>query len=167
MVEALISLAISGMLLAAVATAFTASSSAVEANDQFFRASQTARVTLNQMVTEIRRADALQFSGSSTTSFDVIRPSETLTANEIYRRYSYNASTKQISLQIFYTGGTAGPSYVLANNIESASFGPPEWGQDANNATVPQRVPVTMTVKVGKSWVTLNGSAGPRRAMKY
>ncbi len=50
--EVMISLAISAMLLTAVAAAFTASSEAIEQNDQFFRASQAARVSMNQILTE-------------------------------------------------------------------------------------------------------------------
>lgn len=167
MVECVISLAISSMLLVAVGAAFTASASAVQMNDEFFRASQTARVTMNQMLTEIRRADSLQVPAGAASYFDVIRPQEALATNEVYRRYSYSAATRQLSLQIFYANNVAGPSYVLANNISAVTFGPAQSGKDSNNATVVQRLPVTMAVNVGKNHITLNGSAGPRRALRY
>jgi hypothetical protein len=40
------------MLLTAVAAAFSASSEAIEQSDTFFRASQAARVSMNQILTE-------------------------------------------------------------------------------------------------------------------
>ena len=36
-----------------------------------------------------------------------------------------------------------------------------------NNATVVQRLPVTLKVTVGKNTVNMNGAAGPRRAMTF
>ena len=49
----MISLAISASLLTAIAAAFSASSQAIETNDQVFRAPQAARVTINQIITEV------------------------------------------------------------------------------------------------------------------
>lgn len=167
LVEVMISLSISTMLLVAVCGAFVASVSVVEANDQFFRASQTARVTMSQMLTEIRRAESVQCSAAAPTHFEVIRPAEMLTPNEVYRKYAYSATTRQLTLQIFYANDVAGPSYVLATNVESMAFGPPQMGTDSNNANAVQRIPVTASVKVGKHFITLNGAAGPRRALRY
>src|SRR5438270_12686143 len=108
MVEAMISLAICSALLVAAGAAFTASASAVQNNTDFTKASQTARVTMNQMLVEIRRADSVQCpsSTSASTYFDVIRPDQTIGPNEVFRRYSYDATAKQLSLQIYYTGNT-------------------------------------------------------------
>src|SRR4051812_7948867 len=55
LVECLISLAITALLLTGVAAAFRASAAAIKINDQFFRASQAARISLNQIMTEVRR----------------------------------------------------------------------------------------------------------------
>ena len=73
-IEVMISVAISASLLLAVAAAFKASSDAINRNDEYFRCSQAGRIALNQMLTEIRRADAVQVTG--TTAVDVIRPSQ-------------------------------------------------------------------------------------------
>src|SRR5688572_27782762 len=79
MMETLISVAITGMLLTGLASAFVSSADAVEMNEQFFRATQAARVTLNQVVVECRRADAIQCSNTGVYNyFDVIRPEEVL-----------------------------------------------------------------------------------------
>jgi len=166
--EMMVSLSITGMLLTGLATAFVTSADAVSANEQFFRATQAARVTLNQVLVECRRADALQCSSSGTYDyFDVIRPVEVLETDEVFRRYKFDALTKQLTLTIHYADGTTSPAYVMVRNVEAAEFGPPQTGVDDNNATVVQRLPVVLTVKVGKNVVTLHGAAGPRRAMKF
>lgn len=168
MVEALIALSICSALLVATGAAFTASASAVQNNTDFSKATQTARVTLNQMLVEIRRADSIQCASTTTAGayFDVIRPSGSLLPNETSRRYAFDATNNQLTLTIFTTGATA-TTYVLAHNITGASFGPPQIGTDANNASVVQRLPVTLTVKVGQNVITLSGAEGPRRALRY
>jgi len=70
-VEVMISLTITSFLLVAVAAAYNASASAVEMNDRFFRATQAGRVTMNQLLTEIRRAD---FVACAPTSDSVMSP---------------------------------------------------------------------------------------------
>ena len=166
-IECVISMAISTMLLVAVSGAFTASAQAVETNDQFFRASQTARVVLNQMLGEIRRADSVQCSsGGDTSYFDVIRPQEELTTGEIYRRYKFDPATRKLTLTIYKAGDVVAAKYVLANNVEAAAFGPPQMGLNSALKSVPQRLPVTVTVKVGSNYIALNGAAGPRRALR-
>src|SRR5438132_4535315 len=65
MVEALISLAICAALLTAVAAAFRASADAIEQNDQFFRATQAARVALTRILTQVRRGTPATDSTSS------------------------------------------------------------------------------------------------------
>jgi hypothetical protein len=166
--EAMVSMAITTMLLAGIATAFVASADAVEQNDQFFRASQAARTTMTQVLVEARRADAVMCGENGATDyFDVIRPEEVLEPEESYRRYKFDPTTRQVTLTIYKLDGTTTGPFVMVRNVESATFGPPQMGVDANNATVVQRLPVTLTIKVGKNLITLNGAAGPRRAMKF
>jgi Tfp pilus assembly protein PilW len=169
MIEAMIAMGISSMLLVAVSGAFNASAQAVETNDQFFRASQTSRVVLHQMLGEIRRADLIQCSTADppdTSYFDVIRPAEDITPFEVYRRYKYDSNTRQLTLTIYKAGDVVSARYVLANNVEAAAFGPAHRGDNANNVRVVQRLPVTVSVKVGSNYISLNGAAGPRRALK-
>jgi type II secretory pathway pseudopilin PulG len=168
LLEAMVSMSITTMLLAGIASSFVSSADAVSANEQFFRSSQAARVTLNQMLVEIRRADAVQCSNTAPYNyFDVIRPIEVLDPNEVYRRYRYNATTRQITMQVHLADGTDGPEIVMVRNISAAQFGPAQTGVDANNAMVVQRLPVSLSAGSGRNMVTLNGAAGPRRALKY
>jgi prepilin-type N-terminal cleavage/methylation domain-containing protein len=172
-IEVMISLTISAFLLVAVAAAYSASADAVEMNDRFFRATQAGRVTMNQLLTEIRRADSVEVF---TTSINVIRPaagtvgsSGTRQPKETYRTFAYDAAKKQVTLQIHYDAtapSPVSPVYPLARNVEATVFGPAETQKDANNADVVVRVPVQLVVRIGSNEVRLSGSSGPRRAAK-
>jgi hypothetical protein len=162
MAELLITLAISVALLAAAATAFSASSAAVEHNDRFSRATQAARVTMNQMLAEIRRADSVLVTG--TTQVEVIRPVPSRTANEVSRTYRYDAATQTILLKITYLSGQPAVEHPLASNVSAAMFGPAETGTASAGQAAIVRVPVSVTVSIKESQVTLNGAAAPRRA---
>lgn len=165
LVEVMISLAISTFLLVAVAAAYNASADAVEMNDKFFRATQAGRVTMNQLLTEIRRADSVQVFSDHV---DVIRPQPSRLPNEVYRTFRYRADTKKVTIQIHYDPAKVavpdGPEYSLASNVTLVTFGPAETMTDANNTVITVRVPVTVVVKIGSNEVRLSGSSGPRRA---
>jgi hypothetical protein len=170
----MISLAITAMLLVSVATAFSAASQAIELNDTFFRCTQAARVTMDQILGEIRNCDSLDMGTANTIR--IIRPAPgsgpySRQATESERDFVYDSANKRITLQIFYSGGTVSPVYELASNVAACSFGPVDMGTDYNNAVIPVHIPITLTVTAGVgntlSTVVLNGSAGPRRATKY
>jgi type II secretory pathway pseudopilin PulG len=121
MMETIVSIAITGMLLTGLASAFVTSADAVEMNEQFFRATQASRVTLNQVLVECRRADALQCSSSGPYDyFDVIRPEEVLEDNEVFRRYQYDAVMKQITLTIHYANDTPRTSWFATSRRPSS-----------------------------------------------
>jgi Tfp pilus assembly protein PilW len=161
--EIMIGLAITVLLLTAAAAAFNASAQAVSMNDKFFRASQSARVSLNQLMVEIRRCDAVAVNS---TYMDVIRPTEELTPGEVFRRFTYDSANQKLTVQIFQAGNVGGPVRTLANNVTNVTFGPADMVKDANQAWVVVRVPVMVTVTVGDNAITLNGAAAPRRAQK-
>ena len=168
--EVMISLTISTFLLVAVAAAYNASADAVEMNDKFFRATQAGRVTMNQMLTEIRRADSVSVTPAG-DKVDVIRPQPSRLPNETYRSFWYDAANKQMKLQIHYAPPAPlapydSPWYSLARNVHVATFGPPETQLDANNTLAVTRVPVQLVVKIGNNEVRLSGSSGPRRAAR-
>lgn len=174
--EAMISMVITSLLLMAVATAFSASCDVIEGNDNFFRSSQGARVTLGQILIEIRNCDSLDMSVPNT--INVIRPAYVAGSNqlvyrqvgppaEVSRSFVYSPTNQNITLTISFSDGTSKGPYELAGNVTACSFGPPDMGLDYNNATIPIRVPITLTVSTHGSAVVLNGAAAPRRAMKY
>jgi Tfp pilus assembly protein PilW len=166
LIELLISLAISTSLLVALAAVFHASSSAIELNDSYFRCTQTTRVALDQIVTELRRADAVKVAPGC-DSIQVIRPADQLERDEVYRQFSYDPAGKRITLQIFYAGNRSSPVYELAANITACTFGPADTGTDSNNAPVALRIPISITCSTAGNSVTLTGAATPRRSLRY
>ena len=166
-IEVMISLTISAFLLVAVAAAYNASADAVEMNDRFFRATQAGRVTMNQLLTEIRRADSVDVS--TTNTIKIIRPAQSRMPNEKERWFTYDPAAKQMTLQVHYLTASMlppSPKYSLARNVEAAVFGPPEIQKDANNADIVTRVPVQLVVRIGSNEIRLSGASGPRRAAK-
>lgn len=163
--EALISLSITAMLLVGSAAAYQASTAAVENDDQFFKASQAARVSVGRMVTEIRRAFAVQLNPTNPGNFpgvQVTRPADQLTANESTRWYLYDAANKRIVEQINYTDGTNSGLLKLVDNVTSASFTDYEI-TGPNQTQIPLRVAIKVTIKVGGNQMVLDGAAAPRQ----
>lgn len=168
LVETLISVVIMAMLMTGLASAFITSSDAIELNEQFFRATQAARVSLNQILVECRRADAVQCGNTSAYDyFDVIRPPHSREVNENFRRYAYDSANKRLTLTIHYLDGTTSSTWILVRNVDSATFGPPEIGTDSEGDSVVQQFPVELTIRIGKNVITLEGAAAPRRAMSH
>ena len=174
LLEVLISLVIAAMLLTACATAFTASAGAINNNDAFFRCTQAGRVTLSQILAEIRNCDSLDMSQSNTIKIIRAAPSAQSGAvqkyaaqpNEVSRAFVYDSSKKRITLQITYTTSVS-PVYELTRNVSACSFGPADMGTDYNGLTIPVHVPIAITISTGGNSVMLDGSAVPRRATTY
>jgi prepilin-type N-terminal cleavage/methylation domain-containing protein len=178
--EVMISLAISAMLLTAIGAAFNSSSSIIQNNERFFRATQAGRVGLNQITTEVRRSDAIVDRDTTvtagTTTFvvkgitanllPIYRPAEARVTGEMVRYYRYDPASKKLLLSFLNDQGVASAEYLLAENVESSPF---SWdmGVDYNNATCVARVAIALDVKVGSNYVRLSGSAAPRRSMTY
>jgi type II secretory pathway pseudopilin PulG len=154
-VEAVISLAITTMLLTAVSAAFAASIAAVENNDQFFRATQTARVSLHQMLTEVRRAHAVDVSGNTL---------RLITYNEQDRSYVYSPTAREVRLVT--NDITTDPDYVMAAGVTSAAFAA-DTVTDAQGISRVVRVTITLVVRVADNEIRLSGSAAPRRSLTY
>jgi len=155
--EVMISLAISAMLLTAVAAAFSASSEAIDQNDQFFRASQAARVSMTQILTEIRRANAVQVPGNN-------KSLSMITFDNKDRTYSYDSDAQK--LKMITNDVLTDPDYTLASNCTSTTFDV-DTMTDAGGIKHVVRVAVTIIVKVGSNTIRLTGSAAPRKEQTW
>jgi Tfp pilus assembly protein PilW len=144
LVETLISLTISAMLLTAVGAAFQASSDIIRLNDEFFRASQAARVSVNQVIAEVRKCQSGVVDDTSL---------ELTTASGETRTYNFNAETGQLTLTI---DGLVPVTAPMARNVSDVKF-------QTDGTTISMLV----TVEVGTNRILLNGSAIPRRVVKY
>jgi len=160
--EVLISLAISAMLLVGVAAAYSASAKAVDGNDTFFRATQAGRVTMTQLMNEIRKAESVVVAPTYDSIIITRRSDLKINSEEQSREFKYNAATKKITLKIYYqkADGTTyqSPDYSLASNVTTAKFGPAEQvgGADA-------RVPVTVVIQLGSNTVRLSDTTSVRK----
>jgi hypothetical protein len=157
----MISLAISAMLLTAVAAAFTASSDAIEQNDTFFRASQAARVSMTQILTEIRRANAVNAPAGTLTG---LKSLSMITHDSKDRTYSYDTAAQK--LKLITNDVLTDPDYTLASNCTSTTFDFDTF-TDAGGIKHVSRVAVTIVVKVDKNTIRLTGSAAPRREQTW
>jgi hypothetical protein len=177
----MISLAISSMLLTAIAAAFHSSTQVITENDEFFRATQAARVALNQMLTEVRRADAVAardklmplpngasftVSGVTANLLPVCRPLVEQSSMEFMRYYRYDATAHKLMLYFQDANGNQSAEHPVASNVQAAPF---SWDTalDSNGVPYVTRVSIAMEVAVGNNRIRISGSAVPRRSVKY
>jgi hypothetical protein len=132
------------MLLVAVGGAYSASVTSVEQNDRFFRATQAARVSMNQMLTQLRTCQAVTVAASE---LDMT----TATGASISYIWTNTTNTLSITQQL-----TPPQTNTIANNVTACAF-----------ATDTQSVSIMMTVQVGNNSVMLSGAATPRRMVQY
>jgi hypothetical protein len=149
--EACISLAICATLLTAVAAAFRAAGDAVTQNDQFFSATQGARVALNRMLTQVRRGTPGDDSTSSSLHL--------LTDTGMDVHYNYDAGTKRLSL-------VTTSSTILVHDASQCAFSYTTGTDAAGNSCV-SKVTATIGVTIGNNSILLTGSASPRRSLSY
>jgi Tfp pilus assembly protein PilW len=154
-VEAMISLVIAATLLTACGMAFVSTAKAMNVNDEFFRATQSARISLVRITAHVRRGAVDE--KSTTTNLHVI----TDTNQDI--TYKMDATTNQLQM----INNTTGVTYVLARNVQTPTPFSIDLGTDYNNAQCVSRVSVNLLVRVGNNEVRLSGSAAPRRNLVY
>lgn len=158
LVEAMMSLTISAMLLTAISAAFSASAGAIRNNDRFFQATQTARVGLHHLLSEIR-------TGSVDEAWDA-HEITLITGSATPEERIYRYLPDQDQLVMILSADTTAHPYVLARDVTDMSFSV-DMGTDYNNAPCVARVNVSLTVKVGNNEIRLSGAAAPRRNLVY
>jgi len=161
----LISLALCATLMVAIAAAVTASAAASRENDEFFRASQAARVTLQQLITEVRRGWV--DTASTTTSLHLLTAAGSQVAHD--RTYTYYPpttapNTPSAQVRLITNDDATDPDYVMARNVSAMSFAI-QRGTDSAGAACVTEVTITITVTVGNNQGCLCGSASPRRSL--
>ena len=163
--EAMISLTIAATLLTAVSAAFNASSQAMKVNDDFFRSTQAARVSLARILTQVRTG-AVDEASTANNLHLITNSGQDLT----YMLVAESDPAKG-PMRLVMVNNTTGQTYDLARNVTTAiGTNSPfaiELGQDYNNAVCVSRVSMGIAVKVGSNEVRLSGSAAPRRNLTY
>lgn len=152
MIELLISLAIIGMLLAAVAAALNASIINYNENEKIFKHVNTARQALVRMTTQIRSG---MVDPNNITNEQVC---EVLCSDGSNVRYHYDAANDELLL---YDYGTA-QDYLLCDNVTALSF-------KKDNSTASgdvESVRISITVSDGTMEQKLSAAAVVRKVLE-
>ncbi len=156
LVEAMIALAITAALLTAVAAAFSASSAAINENDEFFMATQGGRVALSRILTQVRRGTV---STASTAQQMTL-----ITDSGKTHRYHIDLTAKVIKL-IVVEGGVE-TTHVLARTISAGAF-TYENGTDYDGNPCVKRVAMTLTVERKNNRILFSGTGTCRAVLNY
>ena len=166
LVEVMISLAICASMLTAVGAAYNASARIITTNDDYYRASQAARITILQLEQGIRTCtssmvgeDATYDGTSKVVTSNILRFTR---PGPLPRRYTYDSTAKRLWLYNTDTVDPTTPQYTMARNVSSLTFTADMAPNPSNGFMRPVRITIDMIVTVGKDSVHLTGSAVPR-----
>lgn len=148
-IECLFGLAISAMLLTAVAVAFNASAINFRENEDLFRTMNNARQALTRMTAQLRTGHAFDLSASANQCIFYAVPGDP----GVLTTYEYRNDEQKLYL---IQNGT---DYVLCNNVTAATF-----TKTLNGASDDYKsVLILLTVQSGGSQRTLAAAAVIRR----
>jgi prepilin-type N-terminal cleavage/methylation domain-containing protein len=148
--ELLIALAISAILLAAVAVAIQGSVINYEQNEDIFKAINSARQALFRITTQLRTANAVDPNGPSNQCTFLTVDSENIT-------YDYRSADQKLYL----ITNSDGQEYLLCDHVTAMAF--------TKNAVVEdslikvKSVQINMTVTCGDTQKTISSAAVVRR----
>ena len=151
--ELLIALAITGLLLAAVAVAFNASIINYRQNEDIFKAINSARQALFRMTTQLRTGYLVDPSAPSNECSFYTAGGEDIT---------YRFVGAENKLYLITNDDLSDIDYVLCDNVTSMSFikTPKDDGSDTKS------VQISMTVESGDAQRTVSSAAVIRRNLE-
>jgi len=149
--ELLIALAITGLLLVAVAVAFNASITNYRENEDIFKTINTARQALLRITSQLRTADAVDPNAPNNECSLFTADGEDIT-------YQYRSADNKLYL----ITNSDGQEYVLCDNVTAMTF---KKDTAAGDAYV-KSVQISMTVESGNVQRTVSAAAAVRRNLK-
>ncbi len=149
-VEALIALAITAMLLTAVAIAFNASAQNYRENEKIFKTMNSARQAMLRMTAQLRTADCNSVSTTPTECSLIAAGNQDIT-------YRYNGTDKK--LYLVTNDDSTDSDYVLCDNVTAMTF------TQKVDARV-ESVQIRMTVDIGGASRTVSSAAAIRRNLE-
>ena len=151
MVEVLIALAVTGLLIAAVAVAFNASIINYRENEDLFKTINNARQALTRMTSQIRTANPVDPAAPSNKCSLITADGQDIT-------YEYRVADSKLYL----ITNSDSQEYVLCEKVTSMSFikTPTDDGLDCKS------VQISMTVESGNVQRTLCAAAVVRRVLE-
>jgi prepilin-type N-terminal cleavage/methylation domain-containing protein len=150
-VELLLALMITGMLLAAIASAIHASSVNYNANESIFKSMNIARLTLLRITAEIRTAQAVAVTEPSTQCSIITTDGDDIT-------YLYNDAENK--LYLVTNDDTSDADYVLCENVTDVTFTRTTYASDPG---IVKDVMISITTQVGDVSQTLSSAAVLRK----
>ena len=156
LVELLVALAITAMLLAAVAVAFNASVINYRENEEIYRAINGARQALFRITSQLRTATAAEPNAPANECTLITADGEDLT-------YRYDGTAKV--LYLVTNGDPTDPDYKLCENVEEMTFFPKTFVvvEGGVPVTKVRSVQIAMTVTAGDTEERLSAAAVIRR----
>jgi len=152
-VELLVALAITGLLLAAVAVAFNASIINYCENEDSFKAINSARQALFRITTQLRTANAVDPNSPDNECTLITAGGDDIT-------YRYNGGDNKLYL----IDNLSASDYVLCDNVAAMTFNKAIRTEDAE--TYVESVQISMTVASGNVQRTVSAAAVIRRNLK-
>jgi len=150
--ELLIALAISAMLLVAVAVAFNASAVNYQENEDIFRTINNARQALFRMTSQLRTSSAVNPNAPSNECSMITAAGEDIT-------YRYNNVDNKLYLVTNYD--LSDSDYVLCDNVTAMTFSKiPILTDDGPDS---KSVQISITVASGNVQKTISAAAAIRR----
>jgi len=148
--ELLISLAISAMLLVAVAVAFNASSVNYQENEDIFKTINNARQALFRMTSQLRTANAVDSAAPNNECSFITAAGEDIT-------YQFRAADNKLYL---ITNSDA-QEYVLCDGVTAMTF--TKTSVVVDTVIIVKSVQISMTVVSGNVQKTISTAAAIRR----
>jgi len=152
LVEALLALAITGMLLAAVAAAFNASIINYRENENIFRTTNSARQALFRITSQLRTANAVDPNTPNNECTLITAGSDDIT-------YRFNVADNK--LYLVTNDDLLDSDYVLCDNVAAMTF-TKETVTEGEQTKV-KSVQISMTVERGNTQQTVSTAAVIRR----
>jgi len=153
LVELLIALAITAVLLVAMAAAFQASVVNFRQNEEIYRTVNTARAAVVRITRDIRTAAAVSVSEPNEQCSMITQEGADIT-------YRYNSSDNKLYL---VTNDNLGDDdYVLCDSVTAMSFGK-DTATDDEGAEFVRNVQISITVANGGNSRTVSAAAAVRR----
>ncbi len=152
-VELLLALAITGLLLAAVAVAFNASIINYQENEDIFKTINTARQALFRITSQLRTATAVDPNSPDNECALITAGGEDIT-------YRYNNGDNKLRL----IDNSSGSDYVLCDNVIAVTFKKDTATEDS--MTYVKSVQISMTVESGNVERMVSAAAVIRRNLK-
>jgi prepilin-type N-terminal cleavage/methylation domain-containing protein len=154
-VELLVGLAITGLLLAAVAVAFNASAMNYRENEDIFKTINNARQALFRITTQLRTANAVDPNALDNECSMITAGGEDIT---------YRFESSENKLYLVTNDNAADSNYVLCDGVAAMTFAKDNVTE--GSFTYVENVQISMTVQSGGLQRTVSAAAVVRKNLK-